>query len=245
MSGLAAITNKGCINVKNSVVLAMMVCLLTLLVACSKPSQPAPPSGQAQPAQSSTPAPSQAAQPAASGAKRYELVKEQSKASYVVTELLAGATVRNQAIGSTSNVTGELVLDAQGKIQPATFTVDLKSLTSDRGPRDNYIRNNGLESNRYPTATFSIKEVKGSPTFKAGAQETFEIMGPMKVRETERAVTWQVTSSVQDGNIRWNAVLNTKLTDWGINPPVLLVRSVAEVDDPFKIEVTLAFKPAN
>lgn len=215
-----------------------------LLTACSGNKTPAPAPAAAPPPSAQPAAPASATAPAPPGGQRYELVKEQSKAAYVVTELLAGATVRNQAVGTTSEVTGELVVDAKGKIQPATFTVDLKSLRSDRSPRDNYIRNNGLESNKYPTATFTIKEVKGAATLKPGNAETFELVGLMKVRETERTVTWSVTSVAENGQIKWNAVLNTKMTDWGINPPVLLVRSVAEIDDPFRIEAVLVFKPA-
>jgi polyisoprenoid-binding protein YceI len=237
----------------------VMTALLALLTACARSGQPAPAPAPSPPpaadspasavpaaqpaAGGSHPAAEPAPAPAAVGARRYELIREQSKASYVVTELLAGATVRNQAIGSTSQITGELHLDADGRIQPATFTVDLRSLASDRGARDNYIRTRGLESSRYPTATFALREMKGSLSLKAGAQESFELIGPMQVRTTERTVTWKVTSVVQDGLIRWHAVLETQLTDWGINPPVLLVPSVAEVDNPFRIEVILVFRP--
>lgn len=229
----------------NKRILAAAVLALLLLTACSKANQPAPAQSPA-PAATAPAAPAQApaATPVPAGGKRYTLVKEQSKASYVATELLAGATVRNQAIGTTSEIAGELVFDASGKPKPAAFTVDLRTLRSDRSTRDNYIRTAGLESNKYPTATFNLAEIKGSPTFEAGKQETFQIVGAMKVRETERNVTWSVTSTVEDGNLKWHAILNTKLTEWGINPPVLLVRSVAEIDDPLKLEVVLVFKPA-
>lgn len=246
----------------------ILVTLISVLTACSGAKQPAPtatPSPAAQapattpsssspgtttpPANSAATAPTSTATPAAStvpaGGKRYVLVPAESKASYIATELLAGATVRNQAIGSTSAITGELTLDAQGKVQPSAFTVDLRTLTSDRSNRDNYIRNRGLESNRYPNAVFTITEVKGSPTFKAGSKESFELVGKLTIRETERTVTWPITSTVENGNIRWTGTLNTKMTDWGIEPPVLLVRSVAEIDDPMKLEITLVFKPAS
>lgn len=246
----------------------ILVALISVLTACSGAKQQAPaatPSPAAQAAattpsssssttttpapSTSTTAPASPATPAASavpaGGKRYDLVPAESKASYVATELLAGATVRNQAVGKTSTITGELVLNAEGKVQPSTFSVDLRTLTSDRSNRDNYIRTRGLESNRYPHAVFTITEVKGSPTFQAGAKESFELVGKLKIRETERTVTWPITSSVENGNIRWTGTLNTKMTDWGIEPPVLLVRSVAEIDDPMKLEITLVFKPAS
>jgi len=215
--------------------------LLVMLTACSGANQPAPAPASTPVAQ---PAPNPTPTPATTGGKRYEVVKQDSKASYRVTELLAGATLRNEAVGTTSEVKGELVLDAQNKVQSTGFTVDLRSLTSDRGPRDIYIRTNGLESNLYPNATFTITEVKGSPTFSGSSPETFELVGKMKVRTTERTVTWAVTSTVQGQTIKWSAVLSTKMTDWGISPPVLLVRSVAEIEDAFKIEVVLLFAPA-
>lgn len=237
----------------------ILVALISVLTACSGTKQPAPaaaPSPAAQ-APSTTPSsPSPAAAPAtapastpapaaSAGSKQYQLVPAESKVSYVATEMLAGATIRNQAIGTTSSITGELVLNAQGKVQPSTFTVDLRTLTSDRSQRDNYIRTRGLESNRYPNAVFTITEVKGSPTFAAGAKETFELVGKMKIRETERTVSWPVTSTVENGNIRWTATLDTKMTEWGIDPPVLLVRTVAEIDNPMKLGISLLFKPAS
>lgn len=219
----------------------LFVALFTLVAACSSPAPTPPEETPAAPAAAPAPTPT----PVPAGAKRYDLVKGDSKASYVVTELLAGASVRNEAIGVTSDVTGELILGADGKIAASTFTVDLRTLKSDRSNRDNYIRGNGLESTKYPMATFTISEVKGSPSFATGSTDSFELIGTMKIRETEKSVTWAVTSSVADGKILWNAVLDTKLTDWGISPPVLLVRSVAEVDDPFKLKVDLLFQPAN
>jgi hypothetical protein len=70
------------------------------------------------------------------------LVTGGSQASYQVQEQLAGKSLPSAAIGRTSAVSGAVVLDAAGKIVPAQskFTIDLRTLRSDQGMRDNYIQ---------------------------------------------------------------------------------------------------------
>src|SRR5688500_19685329 len=92
----------------------------------------------------------------AAGPVRYTIVPERSEARYRIREQLAGVNFPNDAVGATRAVEGGIAFDAQGRVVSAQsrFTVDLRTLTSDHPRRDNYVRRNTLETERYPSAVF-------------------------------------------------------------------------------------------
>jgi polyisoprenoid-binding protein YceI len=82
-----------------------------------------------------------------------------SLAGYRVREKLAFLPAQSDAVGRTSQITGEAVLsEAAGRvtISQASFAVAVNTLTSDRSMRDEKIHQIGLESDRFPTATFAL-----------------------------------------------------------------------------------------
>ncbi len=82
-----------------------------------------------------------------------------SLAGYRVREKLAFLPAQSDAVGRTSQITGGATLsEASGglTISAASFDVAVSTLTSDRSMRDEKIREIGLESDRYPTATFQL-----------------------------------------------------------------------------------------
>src|SRR5262245_64700654 len=88
---------------------------------------------------------------------------ERSEVRYRVREQLAGFSLPNDAVGTTRAVEGSIVLDAQGHVvaSDSRFTVDLRQLESDERRRDNYIRRNTLETDRYPMVVFVPTAVRG------------------------------------------------------------------------------------
>jgi polyisoprenoid-binding protein YceI len=82
-----------------------------------------------------------------------------SLAGYRVREKLAFLPAQSDAVGRTSQITGTAAFLQAGKdvtIKQAAFQVNVYSLKSDRSMRDEKIRQIGLESERYPTATFVL-----------------------------------------------------------------------------------------
>ena len=81
-----------------------------------------------------------------------------SEAGYRVREKLATLPAQSDAVGRTSAVTGTFRVERQANggftASGARFEVDLTKLQSDEARRDNRIRTQGLESDRFPTATF-------------------------------------------------------------------------------------------
>jgi len=82
-----------------------------------------------------------------------------SQAGYRVREKLAFLPAESDAVGRTSQVTGSAVVTLSKQslhISTASFTVAVNTLTSDRSMRDEKIHSIGLESDRYPNATFVL-----------------------------------------------------------------------------------------
>src|SRR3984893_13015293 len=79
-----------------------------------------------------------------------------SVAGYQDREQLASFAAPSDAVGRTSAITGTFTL-AQSTtgyaVTAASFSVDVTNLTSDQSRRDQRIHSQGLESDRYPTAT--------------------------------------------------------------------------------------------
>ena len=115
-------------------------------------STPSPASGGA--TQSSPASPSTAAQLAGSWT-----VASGSVAGYRVREQLAFLSAPSDAVGRTSSITGKATLGGSGDaltVTAASFTVDVSTLTSDRQMRDGRIHSIGLQSDRYPTASYVL-----------------------------------------------------------------------------------------
>ena len=120
---------------------------------------------------------------------RYVVVADGSEVRYRVREQLVGLSFPNDAVGATSAVEGVIAFDAQGRLPPgdSRFTVDLRTLRSDEARRDNYLRRNTLETDRYPTVTFVPTEARRLPIpFPRSGSVPFELVGDLTVKEATR-----------------------------------------------------------
>ena len=73
---------------------------------------------------------------------------------YRVKETLANIGA-SEAVGRTPDVTGSVTVDGS-TITAATFTADLTTLQSDKQFRDGQLHRQALETDRFPTATFTL-----------------------------------------------------------------------------------------
>jgi polyisoprenoid-binding protein YceI len=97
---------------------------------------------------------------AASGATKWTVVTG-SEAGYRVREKLAFLAAKNDAVGRTSDITGSAESTGDGDaltVTKASFEINVATLTSDQDRRDQRIRTIGIESDRFPTATFVLAE---------------------------------------------------------------------------------------
>ena len=80
-----------------------------------------------------------------------------SQAGYRVREKLASLPAQSDAVGRTTAITGQVTIAEEGgahRAKNANFTVDVSQLKSNEDRRDNRIRTIGLETGKYPQATF-------------------------------------------------------------------------------------------
>jgi polyisoprenoid-binding protein YceI len=202
-----------------------------------------------------TPAPAPAqAEPAASVAadspttQTFTVVTAESQASYIVNEeflvdalsklgINAGQVV---VVGTTPGVSGEIKLDMEQAdwVQSAEFTVDMSGLRTDQNRRDEWLRDNALQTSRFPQATFVKTAVSGLPaSYTEGEEVTFEMTGNLTVRTATIPVTFLITAVMSGDTIQGTATTNLNMSDLGIEPPNF-VRTLT-VADPFAIEISL------
>lgn len=176
-------------------------------------------------------------------APRYRVVADRSEARYRVREQLAGINFPSDAVGTTSTVEGSLSLDAQGRIRTSDsrLTVDLRSLRSDKERRDNYVRRNTLETERYPTAVFNPSELRGLPfPLPQTGTTSFELIGDLTIRDTTRRVTWEATATFNGQELSVQAKTSLRFADFGLSIP--RVASVLSVEDTIHLETDLLLR---
>jgi polyisoprenoid-binding protein YceI len=174
---------------------------------------------------------------------RYDVLPEGSEVRYRVREQLVGLSLPNDAVGATSAVQGAIVFDAQGRLVPgdSRFTVDLRTLRSDEARRDNYVRRNTLETDRYPTVAFAPVEARGLSTpLPASGSVPFELVGDLTVKETTRRVSWSSVASFEGPRVIVRARTAFRFGDFGLRIPRVSV--VLSVEDDIKLEADLVLR---
>lgn len=229
---------------KVSIVLMIFVLTIALLTACGSSTAPA-----ATP--TSAPA-AQPQQPVAEGARRFVVVPAESSAAYIVSEeFFAGALAKlgieaglKEVTGSTNEVTGELQLkldDPQNALVSGEFTVNLPTLKTDQDRRDGWIRDNALESNKFPLAKFVATSITNAPaSYTDGAEVTFQLLGDLTVRDITQPVTFDVTATLTGDTIKGVATTAMKISSFGFDPPNFA--NTLTVADDFTIRVELTAK---
>jgi polyisoprenoid-binding protein YceI len=120
-----------------------------------------------------TPATTTAAAPVSAGttlAGRWEIAAG-SEAGYRVREKLGFLPAESDAVGRTSQITGEATLTESGKtvtVTQASFVVAVNTLKSNEAQRDQHIETIGLQTATYPKATFTLSSPMTLPASALG-----------------------------------------------------------------------------
>lgn len=156
---------------------------------------------------------------------------------YRVREQLAGFDFPNDAIGKSTRVTGQIVVDDDGRVvaEASRFVVDAATFVSDRDRRDNYLRGRLLTVEEHPTITLVPTETRGLAIPASGSgSDTFEVVANLTVRGVTRPTTWSATAQFQDGRVSGNASTRFTFPDFQMEKP--RVRSVLSVADTIALE---------
>ena len=158
-------------------------------------------------------------------------------------EKLAFLEAENDAVGRTEAVTGEITLE-QGsdgaRVTAASFEADLTQLRSDEERRDRALRQNGIETERFPTATFSVSEpINVPPAALAGDAVELTLPGDLTLHGVTKRVEIPAQARLVGGRIEVAGSLSFPFSDFQIQPPRL--GPVVSISDSGTMEFSLIF----
>lgn len=179
------------------------------------------------------------AAPAGDPADGTWVVTEESALGYRVKENLFG--VDTEGVGRTNQITGSLTIDGT-TVTTAAFTVDVASITSDDGRRDNQFRGRIMTVSEYPTATFVLTEpIELGVEPADGAEVTATATGELTLRGVTNTVTFDVTARQEGNRIGVLGEIPVVFADYGIANPS---NPGVTTEDHGLLEFVLVFEPA-
>jgi polyisoprenoid-binding protein YceI len=158
---------------------------------------------------------------------------------YRMTETFRGDIVHKTAVGRTPAVEGAMTI-AGGTVTAASVTADLRELSSDRSPRDNYIRTNGIETDTFPEARFELTSPITLPAAEKGRRVHVDAAGSLTLHGVTRPVTVPLDACWSGAQIEVAGTAPVVLADYDIEPPET---SVVKTDDHGSFELALTFTP--
>ncbi len=168
--------------------------------------------------------------------------KSLTSASYKIKEQIKipgkSDPITQFAIGVTKDLEGTIIFDSKGKIHsqyPSEIVVNLATLKSDSSLRDNYLKNNSLEINKYPKLTLTVKNVEQLEwPFIEGVYQSFKLYGDLEIHGVLRPSVWNVEAILENGNITGTAKTQFSFGDFNIKIPKVYV---VYVEDKIELEI--------
>ena len=162
-----------------------------------------------------------------------------SSVGYRVAEVLFG--VDTEGVGRTDAVSGGITIVGQTMTE-ASFEVEVATITSDDGRRDNQFRGRIMDAATFPTATFVLTEpvALGVDAVDEATVEV-DINGSLTLRGVSREVTASVKARVASGRIGILGSIPVVFTDFDIVDPSI---PGITVEPEGLVEFVLVLSPA-
>lgn len=161
-------------------------------------------------------------------------VADGSFAGYRVDEVLGGEDVT--VTGRTEEVDGSVTLDG-GTITEAEIVVDMASVATDEPPRDDYFRTQALQTNTYPTATFTLTE----PVEVPDGATAVDLAGDLTVHGVTQQVTVDAeVAAAGDDAVQVVGSVPVTFADFGVEAPSL---GFVTVEEQGAVEFSLLLTP--
>jgi polyisoprenoid-binding protein YceI len=146
-----------------------------------------------------------------------------TEAGYRVREQLAQFDAETDAVGRTKDVTGSITLTSDGTsatLTEGSITVDTTTITSDESRRDNRLRREGLETDAFPTATFTLTQPVEIPAAAlAGTATDVTLVGDLTLHGVTKSVQIPAQAKLADGTVQVLGSVSFPLSDYGIVAP--------------------------
>ena len=161
---------------------------------------------------------------------------DRSLLGYRVKEVLFGQST--EGVGRTNAVTGSLSI-AGSTVEKGDFTVDMTTVKSDSGNRDNQFQGRIMDTSKFPTSTFTLTQpIELGSVPAEGQTVTASATGDLTLHGTTKSVTFDVQSQLKDGKIEVNGTIPIVFADYGIPNPSF---GPASTEDNGVLEFLLVF----
>jgi polyisoprenoid-binding protein YceI len=181
---------------------------------------------------------------ARTGPTRLVVAPSGNEARWRVRERLASFDFPNDAVGTTRDIGGAIVIGADGQPDSTAskITVNLTTLQSDRSMRDNYIKRRTLETDRFPTAVLvPTRFLRLRTPMPDTGTFTFEIVGNLTVHGVTKSTTWLVTAVGKDGGFAGTALTRVTFEDFAMAQPRVPI--LLSIEDEINLEYQFSFVP--
>jgi len=172
----------------------------------------------------------------------WKLTPNGAKGSFVgyrVHEQFADGLVDNEATGRTHDVSGAMTVKGT-QVTDVSITANLATLKSDKDFRDQRLHSSGLETDKFPTATFVSTAPLTLPSApKKGATVKLSVTGDLTLHGVTKSVTAPLEGRWDGNTIQVVGEVPITMSDFSISPPTSPL--IAEVDDHGTLEMQLFF----
>jgi polyisoprenoid-binding protein YceI len=177
------------------------------------------------------------------GATVYQIDGEKSEARYKAEQKLVGIGA-NEAVGKTKAIIGQILFDDNGMpIACSRFDIDLRTLESGEPLRDNNLHNIGIESDKFPLATFIETSVEGlDQPLTDGQEASVRLVGTLTVHNVTKVVAWDAKLKEDGDTLTGSATTKVKMSDFDISPPTQ--GPVLSIDDTITLEIDVSANKA-
>lgn len=158
---------------------------------------------------------------------------------YRVDETLAGNEA-NTAVGRTPGVSGSLVLDGS-TITAVEISADLTQLVSDDSRRDGRLREQAIETGRFPSATFKLTQPIDLGSVPAdGATFDVTATGELALHGVTRTISLPLRAVLAGDVVTVTGSIEIVFADYAIEKPTSFV--VLSIEDHGIMELQLHFR---
>jgi polyisoprenoid-binding protein YceI len=193
-----------------------------------------------------TPGPRPAGAPGAPAAPaasiRLVVAPSGNEARWRVRERLASFDFPNDAVGTTRDIGGAIVIGADGQPDSTAskITINLTTLQSDRSMRDNYIKHRTLETDKFPTAVLvPTRFLRMRTPMPDTGTFTFEIVGNLTVHGVTKQTTWLVTAAGKADGFAGTALTRVTFEDFAMAQPRVPI--LLSIEDEINLEFQFNF----
>jgi polyisoprenoid-binding protein YceI len=175
------------------------------------------------------------------------VIRQGSEAGYRVREKLARLPAASDAAGRTERLSGGFRVtgeDGRYSVTSIEVEVDMASLTSDSPKRDETLRQMGLQTDSFPTASFrSPGPVEIPEDLRSGETMNFRIDGALTLHGVTRHVSIPIQARLRSEILEVVGSLTMHMADFGIEPPN--VANIVSVEPTGTMEFRLVLEKAD